>query len=114
MMILSVCAFFNGGIDQYFYPGNPMPPTFIWSVFLNSLLFFAWYRLDSNELHYPRSALLNIAVTALPIVAIPYYLFRSRWLKRGILPVLGFVGVLIFLSMLMELGQYAVYAVIQR
>jgi fucose 4-O-acetylase-like acetyltransferase len=56
------------------YPGwLPMIFTVIFSV-----LIFGWYYLDSNDHSYQRSRLLNIAVVALALVAIPYYLVQSR------------------------------------
>lgn len=41
-------------------------------------LLFWWIVLDSNEYGYRRSRGFNIAVILLPIVAIPYYLLRTR------------------------------------
>ena len=46
-----------------------------------SLLMFWWYWLDSEARGYRRTPLLNVAVVALAIVAIPYYVVRSR--ERG-------------------------------
>ena len=65
-----------------------------------SLIIFTWYYHDSNQRSYQRSALLNIGVVTLAIVAIPYYLIRTR--ERGqkskaILHLAGFF-VLIILS----------------
>jgi hypothetical protein len=45
---------------------------------LTSFLCFYWYRLDSDIRSYRRSAGLNVSVVMLAIVAIPYYLVRSR------------------------------------
>ncbi len=52
-------------------------------VFLIGLLMFAWYVFDSNERSYRRSAFLNLTVIAVPAVGVPYYLFRSRGLRKG-------------------------------
>ena len=48
------------------------------STVLFSFLSFCWYRLDSDAHQYRRTALLNVGVVMLAIVAVPYYLVRSR------------------------------------
>lgn len=49
-----------------------------------TVLVFTWYYLDSGDRDYPRTPLLNIMVVAAGLVAIPYYLFRSRGAQRGL------------------------------
>lgn len=48
------------------------------SMLALSYLSFFWYRLDSDERGYRRNPWLNTGVVALGMVAIPYYLARSR------------------------------------
>jgi uncharacterized membrane protein YoaK (UPF0700 family) len=48
------------------------------SAVLFSFLNFWWYRLDSDVRLYRRSSMLNVGIIAFGIVAIPYYLARSR------------------------------------
>lgn len=43
-----------------------------------SLLCFWWYWLDASARSYRRTPLLNVAVVALAVLAIPYYVIRSR------------------------------------
>lgn len=50
-----------------------------------SLLMFAWYRHDALECGYRRSRVLDSAQIAVAVVALPYYLIRSRGLRRGLL-----------------------------
>ena len=45
---------------------------------LFSFLSFYWYRLDSETHRYRRTPLLNVGIVMLAIVAVPYYLVRSR------------------------------------
>ena len=48
------------------------------STLMFSFLSFYWYRLDSEARLYRRTALLNVGIVMLAIVAVPYYLVRSR------------------------------------
>jgi len=45
---------------------------------LFSFLCFYWYRLDSEVHRFRRTALLNVGIVMLAIVAVPYYIVRSR------------------------------------
>jgi hypothetical protein len=72
-----------------------------WTV-LSSLLFsflsFYWYRLDSEVRQYRRSRWLNVGIVMLGIVAVPYYLVRSRpagQKGRALLRLAGFGVVLV-------------------
>jgi hypothetical protein len=55
------------------------------SLLLSTFLTFAWYRYDSDARQYRRSYPLNVGVIALSLLALPYYLFRSRGLLSGLL-----------------------------
>jgi amino acid transporter len=48
------------------------------STLMFSFLSFCWYRLDSEARQYRRTRWLSIGVVMLAIVAVPYYLVRSR------------------------------------
>lgn len=68
------------------------------STFLALGLIFAWYHMDSVQRSYKRSMLLNVGVVALAVVALPYYVIRSR--KRGekardIMKLIGFFGLIL-------------------
>ena len=56
---------------------------------------YGWYHVDKTQHQYRAGALLNIAVVALSIVAIPIYLFRSRGAKQG---AKSFILFLVFLG----------------
>lgn len=99
--ILLVMAL-DGALDAS-YAANGMSQPLTWSAPLTlcvSFLSFLWYRIDSDEQNYQRSRGLNIAMIVLAIVAMPYYLLRSRphgQKVRGLLRCLGF-GALMVLS----------------
>lgn len=48
------------------------------STLMFSFLSFYWYRLDSEARQYRRTRWLSVGVVMLAIVAVPYYLVRSR------------------------------------
>lgn len=49
-----------------------------------AILVFTWYYLDTDERGYRRTPLLSMMVVAVGIIAIPYYLFRSRGARLGL------------------------------
>lgn len=59
---------------------------------LFSFLSFYWYRLDSETHRYRRTPLLNVGIVMLAIVAVPYYLVRSRPAGRRGRALLGLAG----------------------
>lgn len=72
------------------------------SAVLLSLLTFAWFWIDSEFRAYKRSPFLSVSIVALGVLAIPYYLLRSRpkgqrlkalgkWLGFVLLMMLAFV-----------------------
>jgi peptidoglycan/LPS O-acetylase OafA/YrhL len=69
-----------GGVSAYHELKLSQEPAswFVLSRVMAGSLVFLWYFLDSNERHYVRSKWLNIGVVAIALIAIPYYLFRSR------------------------------------
>jgi hypothetical protein len=69
---------------------------------LAGLSLFAWYRQDATERAFERSAPLGVAIALLWVLAVPWYLWRSRtgtqkW--RVLLTALG-VAVLFWLAFL--------------
>jgi peptidoglycan/LPS O-acetylase OafA/YrhL len=69
------------------------------------VILFWWYHVDKQERNYRAGPLMNGAVLALAIVALPVYFIRSRGWKKGALAIavaLAFVGATLVLS---ELGE---------
>ena len=106
---LAFVAFASGAVGQYFYPGHALPPTTLWFTLGGALLAFVWYRIDSQQIGYRRSPWLNVGVVALALVALPYYFFRTRGAKRGLLATGLFLLAAITYSLLSSAGQYAAY-----
>ena len=96
LFTIALVSIIEGSVGQYFYPDSQVPPSTLWLIVVFSFLIFLWYRIDAKQFEYPRSVALNIGVFALHFVALPYYLFRSRGLKKGFvavgLYVLAFLG----------------------
>ena len=68
------------------------PPMRVGIMLLFSCLIFAWYFLDAQARSFRRSPWLSVAVVAAAIVAIPYYLVRSRRSGERLKSLLSFVG----------------------
>lgn len=85
LLLLALAALLAGLLDPLFATASA---DWRWFSMLLSLvcavLVFTWYYLDSGERDYPRTPLLNMMVVAVGLVAIPYYLFRSRGMRRGL------------------------------
>ena len=69
---------------------------------------FWWYHADGNERSYKRSIWLNIIMVGLPIVGLPYYLFRSRGFRSGALAILGAAGLALLFVLLAAMSSIVV------
>lgn len=107
VVALAVVSLAFGMVDQWFYPGHPSPPTGVAYMLLGVFLIFLWYRMDSTQLGYRRSPWLNVGVVALAAVALPYYFFRSRGMRRGAISTLVFVLAFIASGVLYAAGTLA-------
>lgn len=94
LWLLSACALLEGLFDAHaMAPGTRASLLPLASALALSYLSFCWYRLDSEARGYRRSRWLNSGVVALTLVAIPYYLARSRprgQKLRALLRLIGF------------------------
>lgn len=106
---LALLTFLQGAIDQYFYPGQIFPPSTLWLMPVGIFLMFWWFVTDAKYRNYRRSALLNIGVIFFAMLALPYYFFRSRGFKYGLVSTGLFVLALIASSYLSTAGRYAAY-----
>ncbi|WP_428423315.1 hypothetical protein [Methylibium sp.] len=70
------------------------PPRIGDFLFMVSLtpLSYVWYFLDARERNYPRSSGLGAAVILMAMLAVPYYLVRSRPAGARLQAVLHYVG----------------------
>ena len=85
----------SGAVNMWLYPGNPVPNSTIVFVIAYAFVAFLWVRSDSDKMGYYRSPIFTVAVVGASALAIPYYLLRTRGIKRGTLAVLLFVLLLI-------------------
>jgi peptidoglycan/LPS O-acetylase OafA/YrhL len=69
------------------------------------ILLFTWYHLDKREHDYPAGRLMNAAMLAAAVVALPIYLLRSRGWRRGTIAI-GIAALYLALTFgLGELGE---------
>jgi hypothetical protein len=75
-----------------------------------SFVSFLWYCRDSNARNYIRSRWLSVAMVSVSLLAIPYYLWRSRPAGQragALLRFFGFVALLVFVTALgMGIGEW--------
>ncbi len=114
LILLGVVAFAMGSSGQWFYPDGAMPPSDIWFMLPIMMLTFAWYRLDSDEREFERSIWLNMGIVALALLALPYYFFRSRGFKRGLVASTLFLLAVLAWGALNLAGQYAILYAFRR
>ena len=91
--------------------GVASPTWSIVSTLAFSFLCFYWYRLDSLARGYRPSVWLNVGVVALAIVAVPYYLVRSRPAGARARALLRFGGFALLLAGAAMLGLLAAWQV---
>ena len=85
---------------------EPMGKFGIAQTLLAITAIYWWYHLDKREKQYRAGPLMNVAVVALTVFALPVYFIRSRgWKAGGLATVAGIVvfGITIGLGMLGEL-----------
>lgn len=104
-----VLSFFAGVAGQSMYPGMDFAPTDIWLLPVFALQLFLWYRIDSDQRSYKRSPWLNVCVMAIALFALPYYFFRSRGFKGGLIASGAMLLVFLASGALTAAGQHAVY-----
>ncbi len=80
LFALLVWAFGIGALNKYFNLGQAekYEGWLMVSTVVSGIIVFAWYYSDSELHQYKRSKWLNIGVVALALLAVPYYLIRSR------------------------------------
>jgi hypothetical protein len=83
----ALIGFVSGcGLAQFRIPGYDSIGAIAGGLLL-SIATFMWFRADSFQRSFRRSATLNVAFVGLTMLALPYYLVKSRGLKAGILAI---------------------------
>jgi hypothetical protein len=103
-------GFVDGAVAYWLFPGQVFAPSSLVISIAALFIIFMWYRTDSDNRAFRRTSLLSAGVVGLPILAIPYYLFRTRGFRHGALATLVVVLVAIGYSGMGYLGQLAARA----
>jgi hypothetical protein len=111
--IFFTIAFIDGIIVQYYEPNAMIPQSSVYFMLLYAGIFFWWYYLDSDNIKYKRSVLLNIGIVGFSIIALPYYFFKSRGFKKGLIYFGVFIVILAIWIALQLAGNYAVIYAMQ-
>jgi hypothetical protein len=103
LFLIAICSVGVSGISTYFSVRRIAEPEWwiICTTVVFSMLIFWWYWLDSESRSYRRSALLSMAIVAIALFAVPYYVLRSRAKGerlRALKKLVGFVGILVLAS----------------
>jgi hypothetical protein len=101
--ILSLLLFLSvllGAVSAYLEAHHIREPLwwYFGSTFLVLALIFAWYHMDSTLRSYQRSMLLNIGVVTVAVIALPYYIVRSRdkgQIAKDVMKLIGFFGLIL-------------------
>jgi hypothetical protein len=90
--IASLAIYF---IDPFFADSKFLNVYKISTILLSTFLIFLWLMYDARENQIFPSGSLKLSVIVLGIIAVPYYIFRYKGLKRGFVSLAKFVGFLI-------------------
>ena len=82
-------------IDPFFVGSKFLNIYKISTMLLSTFLIFSWFMYDARENNIFPSGSLKLSVIVLGIVAVPYYIFRYKGLKRGLFSLAKFIGFLI-------------------
>lgn len=113
LVVFVMASFVTGIVGQYFWPNTRISGADVAYGVFGAFLIFAWYRIDARQHGYRRSIWLNIGVILLAIVAMPYYFFRTRGLKRGLVSTGLALLLMAGTSALTSLGRLATWYSLQ-
>jgi len=88
--VLMVIAY----LDHLFVGGKFESGYNLITIAIAAFFMFAWFLYDARENQIDPSPLLKISVVAFGFIAVPYYLFRYKGIKKAGFGVLKFVGLL--------------------
>jgi hypothetical protein len=113
LAIFVIASFATGIVGQYFWPEAQLSGADVAYAVFGTFLIFAWYHIDARQRGYRRPAWLNIGVILLAIVAMPYYFFRTRGLKGGLISTGLALLLMVGTSVLTSLGKLATWYSLQ-
>ena len=83
LLAFAMIGLVDGFISARVYPDVPFNRVSIAAAVVSYAVAFFWYRSDYIRRGYKPSRILSVGVIAMPLFALPYYLFRTRGLKDG-------------------------------
>jgi hypothetical protein len=107
LIALLLLMVLDGLLDATYDAGGQETPIG-WSLALAlsfSFLCFAWYRHDSDARHYARSRWLNTGMVVLTVLAMPYYLLRSRPRGQKLRAILKCAGFALLMVLATAIGM---------
>lgn len=109
LAVFVLSSLLSGIAGQYFWPGMPLSMADYAFAVLGSFLIFAWYHTDAKQRGYRRPTWLDMGIILIAIVAMPYYLFRTRGFKGGLASTALGLLLMIGTSVLTGMGKLAIW-----
>jgi len=110
-LFYALVGFVSGcGLAQFRIPGYGSIGAIAGGLLL-SIATFIWFRADSFQRSFGRSATLDVAFVGLTILVLPYYLIKSRGLKAGIMAIGAGLSIYVLYALATVMGALFVRAV---
>ena len=109
VVLFFVSGFIGGVLTQVYSPVGRVTKLDLAVMLIGLGCIFCWFRFDSDERNYRRSPILSIMMIALAILAMPYYLFRTRGIGKGIVATLIFLCCMLAVGFVSWGGEWAAY-----
>ena len=110
-LFYAIVGFVSGcGVAQFRIPGYDSIGAIAGALLL-SIATFMWFRADSFQRSFRRSATLNVAFVALTMLVLPYYLIKSRGLKAGMMAIGAGLSINVLYALATVMGALFVRAV---
>src|SRR4051812_2050446 len=107
LILLGVVSFVGPMIEMLITgKGENLSKFDLAATILSIPLIFWWYHVDKREHDYKAGPLMNDAIVAVAIVALPIYFVRTRGWKRGAIATLLALAAFAVLLGLSELGEW--------
>src|ERR1700730_1023153 len=109
-LFCALVGFVSGcGLAQYRIPGYGSSGATAGGLLL-SIAAFIWFRADSFQRSFQRSATLDVAFVGLTMLVLPYYLVKSRGLKAGIMAIGAGLSIYVLYALATVMGALFVRA----
>jgi hypothetical protein len=107
----ALVGFVSGcGLTQFRIPGYGSIGAIAGGLLL-SIATFIWFRADSSQRSFHRSAALDVAFVGLTMLVLPYYLIKSRGLKAGLMAIGAGLSIYVLYALATVMGALFVRAV---